>query len=413
MLRELCRTVTNDDDFVGLHFVHGRPEVVFPRGFRLAENDGDVRRDIIYLLSAIQRFGDRREGDRNTSPDLETDLEFPLQSYQYVIYDFLKNGYYTEREVRYIGSQRGKINWKRTIQRERPHLDGENVVYLDFVVKTNRINSDNLLTRIHEYCVYESFQKLGWLYVDSEALPMKPRLPLNKPLFLSALDKELGQTFHDKKKRLFRCMINIIKEASEQANDDSAASFGVRRFEYIWEAMIDHVFGENNREQYYPKAHWHIIHHDGIRVESSELRPDTIMRSGEKIYILDAKYYKFGVTGLPAHLPNTDSIQKQITYGDYIAEKGFVRRNDIYNAFLMPYCKQAEEELPFKFVSVGIADWRRYDRETANYQYILGILVDTKYLITAYSAHNRVEIERLSRFIEGSLDRYRSAQQEG
>lgn len=409
MLRDFCRIVSNDDDFVGLRFVDGRPEVIFPRGFRLATNDKDVRQDIIRLLSAIQRFTNRHEGDRTTTLEGETNLEFPIQSYQYVIYDFLQNGYYTEREVRYIESQRGKINWKRTIQMEQPQLDGDNIVYLNFVVKTNRINSDNLLTRIHEYCVYESFQKMGWLYVASDVLPMKPRLPLNKELFLATLAKELGRTFNDNKKRLFRSMINIINEATEQTNDDSVSSFGVHRFEYIWEAMIDYAFGENNREQYYPKAHWHIISHDGIRSESSELRPDTIMKLDGKIFILDAKYYKFGVTGLPSHLPNTDSIQKQITYGDYIAEKGFAPRNEIFNAFLMPFCKPANEEFPFKFVSVGIADWRQYSPGTENYNYILGILVDTKYLVTTYSRHNAEEIERLSVFIEESLRRYRQA----
>ncbi len=409
MLRELCRIVSSDEDFVGLRFIDGHPEVVFPRGYNLATDDKEVRHDIIRLLSAIQRFGNRHEGDRNKNFEGEENLEFPIQSYQFIIFDFLQNGYYTEREVQYIESQRGKINWKRTIQMEQPHLDEENIVYLDFVVKTNRINSDNLLTRIHEYCVYESFQKMGWLYVASEALPMKPRLPLNRDLFLSTLTRELGQTFNDNKKQLFRSMINVIEEAAEQAYDDSVTTFGVHRFEYIWEAMIDYVFGENNREQYYPKAHWHIISHNGLRTESSELRPDTIMRLNGKIYILDAKYYKFGVTGLPMHLPNTDSIQKQITYGDYIAEQGFAQRDDIYNAFLMPFCSSPEEELPYRFVSVGIADWRQYGPRTENYNYILGILVDTKYLITTYSRHNAEEIERLSTFIENSLNCYRLA----
>lgn len=67
MLRELCRIVANDDDFVGLRFVEGRPEVIFPRGFSLATNDKEVRQDIIRLLSAIQRFTNRHEGDRTTT----------------------------------------------------------------------------------------------------------------------------------------------------------------------------------------------------------------------------------------------------------------------------------------------------------------------------------------------------------
>ena len=76
----------------------------------------------------------------------------------------------------------------------------------------------------------------------------------------------------------------------------------------------------------------------------------------------------------------------------------------------MPFCKSANDEFPYKFVSVGIADWRPYNPETENYNYILGILVDTKYLVTTYSRHNAEEIERLSGFIEESLERYKLAQ---
>ena len=74
------------------------------------------------------------------------------------------------------------------------------------------------------------------------------------------------------------------------------------------------VFGESNKDIYFPHAKWHIINRE--KTESSALEPDTVMKLNGKFYILDAKYYKFGITGLPMHLPATSSIQKQITYGD-------------------------------------------------------------------------------------------------
>lgn len=409
MLRDICRVVENDEDFVGLRFVDGHPEVLFPRGFALSYSDGEIRQDVIRLLSTIQRFSDHHEGDKNMQRKGDADCKFPIQSYQYVIFDYLQNGYYSEREVRYIESQRGKINWKRTIQMEQPHLDSDNIVYLNFIIKSNLINTNTLLTRIHEYCVYESFLKMGWLYLDSDDLPMKPRLPLHKDVFLSTLTKELGQTFNNNKKRLLKSMINIINESSEETNKDSTPSFGVHRFEYVWEAMIDYVFGEDNREQYYPKAQWHIISKNGLRTESSELRPDTIMKYDGKVFILDAKYYKFGITGLSKHLPNTDSIQKQITYGDYVVQQAFASPNDVYNAFLMPFCRENDMDPPYKFVSVGTADWRQYGPKTENHNYVLGLLVDTRFLVSTCTKHNIDEIQRLSSCIEKSLEYYRQA----
>lgn len=131
------------------------------------------------------------------------------------------------------------------------------------------------------------------------------------------------------------------------------------------------------------------------------------MKYGGKFFILDAKYYKFGITGLSTHLPATSSIQKQITYGEYIAAKHFAESNDIYNAFVMPY-SAGENDEPLKFVSVGTADWIEYSAETENYKYVLGILLDTKHIIQTYTRHNAREILKMSQLIVNAISEYRN-----
>lgn len=408
MIRDFCTVSENEyDDFVGLRFRDGLPHVIFPRGFSLADDEKCLRRDIIRLLATIQKFSGRSEGERSKNTLGEETLSFPLLSYQYIIHDFLTHGYYTENEVHYVKESRGKINWKRTIQQIQPQIDHENIVYLDFVVKRNQINSNNLLTKIHEYCVYESFRKLGWLYLSSESLPKKPALKLNKKLFISILRQAFNNTFNDRKKQLFQSMINVISQATENHAEDYKAAFGVHRFEHVWEGMIDYVFGVDNREEFFPHARWHILSGTEYNIESSVLIPDTIMKFEEKIYILDAKYYKFGITKNPLHLPATDSIQKQITYGEHVETKHFAERNDIFNAFLMPFNRGSTENPPYKFVSVGTADWKTYAPSSPNYDYVLGILVDTTYLMQTYAKHNQSEIQHLSSLIEESLATYR------
>jgi len=137
--------------------------------------------------------------------------------------------------------------------------------------------------------------------------------------------------------------------------------------------------------------------------------PDTIMLYEDKIYILDAKYYKYGITGYPNHLPNSSSIQKQITYGEYIDKSKLFsfKANNIYNAFVMPFGKEAESDENLKFVSVGTADWKEYDESTFNYNYVLGILLDVKHIITTYSKLNFNEIEVASTLIEDSLEGFK------
>lgn len=402
MLRECC-SVCNfaDDGFIGISFKDGLPHVSFPRGYRLSEDDERIRKDILGLIAVLQKFSNQREGN-NRIGDGGDQTAFPILAYQYVIKEFIAHGYYTEREIEHRLNDRGKINWKRTIQQVQPQIDNENAVYLSFITKRS-INKSNILTRIHEFCVYESFSKLGWLYLSTSYLPKKPTLRFNKRLFLSALNDALKNTFNSDKKRLFSSMIEIVKHTDEQA-DSKEFQYGVQRFEYVWENLVDFVFGESNKEAYFPHATWHIV--NGSRSESSALEPDTVMKHDGKFFILDAKYYKFGITGLAAHLPATSSIQKQITYGDYVAVKGFAEENAIYNAFVMPYAAKDGEDV-LKFVSVGKADWIDYSPETANYKYVLGILLDTRHIMQTYSRLNRREIYNMSELILNSLQTYR------
>lgn len=408
MLKELCKNSdSNLDDFVGLRFVDDKPRVYFPRGYELPDDEKQAQKDILRLIATLQKFSGRYEGINNNARNGEEALNFPILSYQHIIRDFLAHGYYTENEVEYKNATRGKINWKRTIQKVNPEVNNGNVVYLDFIIKTNKINSNNLITKIHQYCVYESFQKLGWLYLGSATLPPRPQIKLNKKVFISVLKAELGNTFNTNKKLLFQSMINIIEQASEKINDLSRASFGVYRFEYVWENMIDYVFGEDNKEDYFPHAQWHIIKpHGGYKTESSALEPDTIMEYDGKIYILDAKYYKFGVTDNPGHLPGSSSIEKQIVYGEFVEKNKGYNSNEIFNAFVMPFnAKEKGCEQPYKFVSVGTADWKPNDSDK-NYHYVLGILLDTRHIIDTYAKHNLSEIEEMSELIEQSLSEY-------
>lgn len=405
MLKKYCKTSTETADlFVGIRFVDGVPEVVFPHGYHLADEDKECRKDIFRLIAVLQKFTEHKEG--NTSRDTNDIItSLPISSYQYLIQDFLTHGYYTEKEIKYIPSQRGKINWKRTIQQEQAQIDNGNVVYLSFQVKTNRINSNNLISKIHKYCVYICFLRFGWLYFERDYLPEKPEIAFNKKLFLEALLQALNDTYNDQKRKLFQSMINIIKEFDDDIKiKDNAV--GVNRFDPIWERLIDFVFGEDDKEKYFPHATWHIIKNGKIE-QSSALEPDTIMKYSGKIYVLDAKYYQYGLTEWTNDLPATSSIQKQITYGKHIAEQfDDVDSNEVYNAFIMPFDSGKGEVL--KFVSVGTADWEKYGPDTPNYAYVLGILLDAKYLITEYVKHNQSEIEHLAETIETSLQYYRS-----
>jgi hypothetical protein len=116
--------------------------------------------------------------------------------------------------------------------------------------------------------------------------------------------------------------------------------------------------------------------------------------------ILDAKYFKFGITGIPADLPDSGSINKQITYGEYIHTKDKFREKygqnvPVFNAFLMPYNSTDNVFGIFdKFTNIGEAssDWKAAGN---GYERVQGILVDIRYLMYHYVGNHKTQISML------------------
>ena len=81
-------------------------------------------------------------------------------------------------------------------------------------------------------------------------------------------------------------MIQIIDHMQD---DDSPLEYkyGTYRFEYVWEALIDRVYGIKKKAAYFPRTAWNV---NGNSHDNASLGPDTIMLYGKDIYVLDAKY---------------------------------------------------------------------------------------------------------------------------
>lgn len=403
MLRDFCITSDQSSDyFVGLRWQNGQPQVVFPHGYSLSNDDVECRRDIFRLLATLQKFAKQKDGDSCENGAFSL-TSVPLASYQYILNDFLRHGYYVEKEFSFVSSKRGKISWKRTIQQERPILQGDNPIYLNFQVKKAQNNDNHLLTHIHRYCVYRAFVNFGWLFFPTDFLPEKPVITFNRRIYQHAIQKALNHTFNDEKRRLLSAMMHIVQEDAESL-DVKHEALGVNYFAPVWERMVDYVFGESDKESYFTHATWHILC-NGRLTASSALEPDTIMKHNGKFYVLDAKYYQYGVTRDSRDLPNTSSIQKQITYGQHIAENAECAHiKEVYNAFIMPYDGGGAQKI--EFVSVGTADWVKYDSTTPYYAYVLGLLMDTKWLMHQYIRHYDAGIAELAEKIESSLTQY-------
>lgn len=403
-IRDRCSINTNSesDAFVGIKCENGDFSLHFPLGFRIAKEEKDLRRDILLLLSKIKETTAKRESEIYDQYYRQSSLAFPFQAYLTVIYDYYNRGYYKEHEMQYNVSNKGKIDWGRTIKTQRLVLQDGNAFYLNFVTKKSTINENELISLIHEYCVYESFEKIGWLF--TEKLPSKPRLKYHHKLFKGIVKEKLNQTFNDRNKLLFRSMMAIIDyQGEEQPQKDY--KFGTNRFEYVWEMMIDRVYGIKEKAFYFPKTTWRL----GRNYNNACLEPDSIMLMEDKIFVLDAKYYKFGQTKKASDLPESTSINKQITYGEYIAEnhkfdEKHGKDRKVYNAFIMPFDAFSEfwkcDETTF-CIGDAISDWKAGAKE---YEHVLGVLIDVKHLMQINVTEDQEEIMKLAECIENYVE---------
>ncbi|EXG84528.1 LlaJI restriction endonuclease [Clostridium sp. ASBs410] len=392
----------DEDVFVGIRSDGEKIQACFPFGYNLGNSDVEKKKDVQLLIRVLSRFAGIKE---KLLPQLliknpET-VNFPIQAYITVLAEYCnRNGYYTENEVVYRTNNKRPANWSRTIKQKTAYPQGESYIYLNTVARESIVDSSQLITKINQFCVEESYNKIGWL------------LPVNKPhpsgvvfdekRFLIKLREKLSQTNNDKDKALFNGMINMLQYVGKKGLN-AGFYFGTNEFEYVWEKLIDFNFGIYNKKDYFPKTSWY-LKSAGIHAKSA-LEPDTIMLANGKVFILDAKYYKYGATENPAHLPKSTSINKQITYGEYVAtEAKFKDENGVspkvYNVFLMPYNKSMK---PFKtekdMYHIGEArgDWKV---SGAEYERVQGILLDTKWMMTRAVRKNVTDINALAWLVE-------------
>lgn len=396
-IRDKCYVNTNRDSntFVGIMCDKGSFSVHFPLGFHISESDKDLHKDIMLLIGSIEStIGHKESGIQMDGQNCDQ-VGFPIHAYLTVIYDFFDRSYYKEREIEYTVSKRGKINWARTIKTQKPAVQDDNFYYLDFVTRKNAVNESELITLIHEYCVYDSFAKIGWLFTN--VMPQKPRIKKNEKLFLATLNEKLSRTFNDRNKTLFHAMIQIVSNLQDE-DAELNYKYGTYRYEYVWEALIDRVYGIEGKEKYFPKTIWKI---GNKQYNNASLEPDSIMIRGKDIFVLDAKYYKYGATKYIGDLPKSTSINKQITYGEYIAQNVPIEGN-VYNAFLMPFDSKDKMWQSEEIVSIGeaVGNWKS---NTKSYEHIQGILIDVKYLLQITVREDSNEIMKLANCIESFI----------
>lgn len=397
-LKNKCHISTgNDGDrFVGIKFETGNIGIWFPIGYHLSDKENILREDILNLFRVLHDFNKQDSSFDKGSFDALKSSPFPIYSYLKIIKKFLSDGrYYIESDPEYRVGATGQISWARTIRNQVGFVKNGNLIFTKAVARHLNPNANKLITQIHKFCVYEAFDKLGWLYIAN-----KPEFPGQHPSIkesIQILTKKISESHNDNEQELFGAMLNMLKYLDEQ-NSEKNYLFGTDYFERVWEGMIDRAFGIIDKRKFFPKTRW-LLDYDNDK-EKFPLLPDSIMIYKNKFYVLDAKYYRYGVSGNSDHLPNSTDINKQITYGEYIAKNFQIPNDELFNAFVLPYDMNSNSfEISSEFNKIGeaIGDWKE---NANNYERIQGIVVDTRFLLYNYLTISDRHKQQFAKIIE-------------
>ena len=445
-LAEICSCeskMNSGDEFVGIRCEKVKEteifetKIVFPLGYfknddeLKSQTEESLRESVFNLFSVLADPSLQSDvhQDSNISAFVDNPAEstFPMVSYINVIRNFLDFGYINEKETVYKKGASGKIHWGRTIKMTKPLVekDSDNLVYLDLIARKVNHNEDSLISLVHKFCVHDALSRLGFLFgIEPTETPV---LSFDYDLFCNAINSRLAKTFVDRDLHLLADLARIVEYLADHRTDDGNAAsefyYGVNKFAPVWEAMVDKIFGKLpqglNKGDFNPHLKWNGA---DIDVESEEekvlndpkrstLRPDTIMVNGDNLFVLDSKYYKFGMlldnSDKTRFLPGAESVCKQMAYAEYAATKEEINfdAGHIYNAFIMPYCADAVDSIAtpsaalqndywsskMKFEGYIYGDWKMVPDTNHPYHKIACILLDVKSVMQNYAAAPNVQ----------------------
>lgn len=396
--------VEKANDFIGFNIDKNGVTVYAPQSFR---KEDKYKSDLIALLKSIS-LAKTKEIEKNKKGSDKSNIIWPVESYLWIVRDYLENGFYYNREKTYSNSNSGKIDWKKTLK-QVPIFSNGNIIY-DKLVTSKMAASNDLVAEIYKLCLKHSVSKIGWLYNFDFYIEAQQFVSVTE--MVSIIKKELDNTFDDIRRMRFNHMLKILNTSEGTKVDSNTYTYGIENYYYVFETMVDMLFDgldEKKKKQYNPNGYWQ-LNNQGEK-KASSLRPDTILKIDGKTYILDSKMYQFGVTHKIEDLPETQSLQKQITYGDYVSK--IDKTDKVRNAFILPYDKKKEfddnidvvryRDGDLAYIGEAHVDWRN-DKSKTDYDNIYAYLIDFNYLLRNYKRADYQIIHELCQSIENKIN---------
>lgn len=390
---------TNSKKFVGYKICKNYIQVTIPPMLYIPENnEKEMKKILLNFIRSIQLAKKIKFEDYENGCIDQEEMLWDIDSYLWLIHDYLENGMLFISKNNFANEIRGKVNWKRTLKMS-PIISKGNVIY-DKLIINRKVNVSSKITEVYKFCLEICIKRIGWLFDYSFSTNC-----LNPPSFnemVSLVNQFQRITYDDIGKERLRIMKNILLEYGGHKSRIQNQTYGIKHYHFIFESMIDILYGNiNDKSKYRPLTEWHIA---GETKTNSHLRPDTIMKIGNIVYVIDSKMYNYGVESVGKNLPDSQTIQKQITYSEYISK--IIDDVNVKNVFFIPYNKKKDNASGFnkdiEYFGYALTNWK--DIELEPYSIILGMFIDLAYLLENYKKGTEKKRFEISKYFDKSFN---------
>lgn len=310
----------------GISILDKKTYLFLPKGI-YNNTDSDVKlklgkkvfQSLLKYKNSIRLSEEETEWLGKDNNDIES-----IDNIEWLLNEFFNHGLYKEEYKKVENNGKGRIDWARTIKLKLPVIDDSDFLYLDLVTNKNQINTNSIITAIHNNIIMECSKEYGWLF-DKKINIDKADLPLTIEQQIILLKKKLRETFSKYQILLLQKMIIYLEKC---VNDKTEINLITPYYYYVWEEMIKKTLNHNmDLQSLVPRPYWYI---DGTKKFTRQI-PDVLLERNNNLIILDAKYYSI-ISNNINKLPGWESIVKQMYYNLSVNNN----YSNIQNIFIMP-----------------------------------------------------------------------------
>ncbi len=328
-------------DFVGIIAFDQTSVVCMPKIYDTSTSASDAD-NLSKIVRCIQRYQQRVRSGVRSSDTLDGESLFddagPMLNVFIALMAWTRDHGIHRTEATTISDAHSSINWPYTFDNATAIHLRTGPVYTDlygfadteFESRLGLIQSIALLELHATFGLVAELwaskfdavlQQCAQVRRDSQFLPFH-----QEDMREAILDAELHTTRdHDRE------LVNLLRQWFDTKGDFNKGMrlFGVNAFHTIWEDMCSVALGAEHSAEQHSRVASQAQHLIGARtIELSGQRPDQLLLEGDRVWIVDAKWYRASHDEFPS-LPD---VVKQIMYGLTVTSDYTVAAN----CFLLP-----------------------------------------------------------------------------